>query len=302
MASDRWIDLLDPSALELGTVLPDNVHPAVQTLLLARPAPGAEPRPRLRAYDNYIFGMVVAASVLEDGTFVAQEIDVLLTAERLVTVRKTPPGATPFELAEERAAAGTAGDGPGMCLYRVMDSVAEQYLDLIDRFDNDIDQLEDVVDNATPQEVRTKIASVRHDLLHIRRALAPMRDLTHSVVDGRLDLPDGRTFPREVELHYADVYDKFLRAADGIDLARDLLSGVRDYAQAKIANDQNELVKKFTVIAAMLLFPTFIVGLYGMNFDHMPEYHWRYGYQAVLAIIILTTVGQYIYFRRKKWI
>ena len=84
--------------------------------------------------------------------------------------------------------------------------------------------------------------------------------------------------PRDVELDFADVYDKLLRALDGLDFSRDLLASARDYQQAKIANDQNEVTKRLTVIASLLLVPTFIVGVYGQNFDHMPELHWRFGY------------------------
>jgi magnesium transporter len=93
-----------------------------------------------------------------------------------------------------------------------------------------------------------------------------------------------------------------MRASDGLDLARDLLAGVRDYALAKIANDQNEVMKRLTAIASILLLPTFIVGLYGQNFRNMPELRWHYGYGYVWALIIVTTALQLWWFRRKKWI
>src|SRR5262249_38343739 len=104
------------------------------------------------------------------------------------------------------------------------------------------------------------------------------------------------------ELHFADAYDKLLRATDGLDLSRDLLAGVRDYHQAEIANDQNEVMKRLTVVASVLLLPTLIVGLYGQNFDHIPELHWRYGYEYAWGLIVVTTVLQLWYFRRKRWI
>ena len=85
-------------------------------------------------------------------------------------------------------------------------------------------------------------------------------------------------------------------------IARDLIVDVRDYHQSKIAQDQNEVVKKLTVIASLLLLPTFIVGVYGQNFDHMPELHWRFGYAFSWAVVILTTIGQLVFFRRKRWI
>src|SRR6266498_1911659 len=91
-----------------------------------------------------------------------------------------------------------------------------------------------------------------------------------------------------------------LRASEGLDFSRDLLAGVRDYSQAKIANDQNEVVKRLTAIASILLVPTFIVGLYGQNFIRsMPELRWAYGYEWSWAWIVATTVAQIVYFRRR---
>jgi magnesium transporter len=108
--------------------------------------------------------------------------------------------------------------------------------------------------------------------------------------------------PRDIELDFADVYDKLLRASDGLDLSRDLLSSARDYQQAKIASEQNEVMKRLTVIAALLLMPTFIVGLYGQNFRHIPELHWGFGYWWSWSLIIVTTIAQLVFFRAKRWI
>jgi magnesium transporter len=92
-----------------------------------------------------------------------------------------------------------------------------------------------------------------------------------------------------------------LRSSDALDLARDLLAGVRDYSQAKIANDQNEVMKRLTVIASLLLLPTFIVGLYGQNFVDIPELRWHLGYAYVWGLIVATTALQLWWFRRKRW-
>ena len=95
---------------------------------------------------------------------------------------------------------------------------------------------------------------------------------------------------------------KLLRAFDGLELSRDLLASVRDYHQSKIANDQNDVMKRLTVIASLILLPTFIVGLYGQNFVHMPELRWHWGYAFSWALIVGTTILQLIWFRRKRWL
>jgi magnesium transporter len=122
-------------------------------------------------------------------------------------------------------------------------------------------------------------------------------------VDRRIDIGEGpEVLPRDVELDFADVYDKLLRAVDGLDFSRDLLASARDYQQAKIATDQNEVTKRLTVIAALVLVPTLIVGVYGQNFDHMPELHWRFGYAWSWGLIVGTTIIQLFFFRRLGWI
>ncbi|HJQ74541.1 MAG TPA: CorA family divalent cation transporter, partial [Gaiellaceae bacterium] len=174
--------------------------------------------------------------------------------------------------------------------------------DLVDALDEEIDELEDKVESQPPERTRARISALRHDLLHIRRTLSPMRDAVRRVIDGTVEVEQGEeVFPHEVEVALNAAYDKFLRASDGLDLARDLLAGVRDYHQAKIANDQNEVMKRLTVIASLLLLPTFIVGLYGQNFVDIPELRWHLGYAYVWGLIVATTAFQLWWFRRKRW-
>jgi magnesium transporter len=247
---------------------------------------------------------VLVVPVVVDGaeSVVMQEVDVLVTPHALVTVRKTPADGPPFTCDEVRTACLRDANSPGMNLYMLFDEIAERYLDIIDQLDNSIDHLEDEVETTQAPVLRARISTMRHDILDIRRVLAPTRDAARAVLDDRVEIEGHELFPRDVEIHFADAYDKLLRATDNLDLARDLLAGVRDYHQAQVANDQNEVMKRLTVVASLLLPPTFIVGLYGMNLRDIPELRWRHGYAFVWALIIVSTVAQVLYFRRKKWI
>jgi magnesium transporter len=218
-------------------------------------------------------------------------------------VRKTPPeGRPPYDIDTVREKVRDA-DSSGMLLYRIVDEMAEAYLDLVDDLDGEIDELEDRVDDQPSERTRTRISELRHDLLQIRHTLAPMRDAMRRVVDDVIDVEHGEEiFPREVEVAFNTAYDKLLRAFDGLELSRDLLAGVRDYHQSKIALDQNEVTKRLTVIASLILVPTFVVGVYGQNFVHMPELRWHYGYAYSWALIVVTTVLQLWWFRRKNWL
>jgi magnesium transporter len=302
MASVEWVDLLDPDEDTLRTHFSGRLHPLAIEGLTAPTVHEDEPRPKLETHGTYVFGvLLVPVEVAAEDRVYYQEVDLVLTEELVLTVRKTPERGEPIDLSGVRGE-NHGGLSAGMLAYRIFDQVAESFLDLVDDLHDEVDELEDHVEEWSNAVVRHRLSDLRHDLLHIRKTLAPTRDAARRVVDDRCELEQGELFPRDVELHFGDTYDKLLRANDGLESARDLIAGVRDYHQSKISNDQNEVMKRLTVIASILLLPTFIVGLYGQNFQHIPELGWAQGYGFSWALIAATTVLQLWYFRRKQWI
>jgi magnesium transporter len=301
----EWIDLLDPDEKTLHDALPQEIHGRALELLLQPAIHDDEPRPRLEGHVQYVFGVfLVPICVREEDRVFYQEVDFVATRERLVTVRKTPERGHPFDPAPAQESVRAAHiTRAGEMVYRLVDLIAEYYLDLVDALNDEIDELEDGIDRWPSTQVRNRISDLRHDLLHVRRTVAPTRDAIRRIVDRRIDVGEGpEVLPRDIELDFADAYDKLLRAVDGLDLSRDLLSSARDYHQAKIANDQNEVMKRLTVIASVLLLPTFIVGLYGQNFHHIPELSWGFGYWWSWGWILFTTFLQLAFFRWLGWI
>jgi len=298
-----WIDLLDPTHEELKRQARRELEETALELLLADPQHDDEPRPTLQGHGDYVFGVfLLARADIEQDCIYYQEIGLVITHDTLLTVRKTPPGRQPYEIGPVQHSARKT-DSAGMLAYRLVDNIAEAYLDLVDDVDAEIDELEDKVDSQSNEATRERISALRHDLLHIRRTLAPMRDAIRRVVDDVVEVENGEeVFPHDVEIAFNGAYDKLLRAFDGLELSRDLLASVRDYHQSKIANDQNEVMKRLTVIAALLLVPTFIVGLYGQNFRDIPELRWHFGYGYVWGLIAVTTLAQLWFFRRKDWL
>jgi magnesium transporter len=291
----EWIDLLDPTETELSERLPVEIHHDAVERLLTPVTHDNEPRPRFEGRRTYVFGIMVAPVCADDEVYF-QEVDLIVTREALVTVRKTPDHGKAIDLDVPPGRAGEMAAG-------VADQVAEKFLDAVDELDDSVDEVDSGVDEWPAERVRNRLKQLRHEILRVRRQLGPTREALHKVVDRRVDVEGAEAIPHEVEIAFGDVYDKLLRAVDGLDLARDLLAGARDYHQAKIANDQNEVMKRLTVIASLLLLPTFIVGLYGQNFQHhFPELHWQYGYLWSWGLIVATTLFQLWFFRRKRWI
>ena len=300
--SARWVDLLDPDRASSTRRSRSSSATASSSGSSTRTHED-EPRPTLESHGKYVFGVfVVAVDVPEDDRIYYQEVDLVVTPNLVLTIRKTPEDGEPFDPADIHEACKHPKP-PGMIAYHLVDTVAERYLDLIDDLNEDIDELEESVDEWPAEKVRTRLSHLRHDMLRIRRTVAPTRDAVRRVVDDRIELEGYELFPPEVDVHFSDVYDKLLRAAEGLELSRDLVGGVRDYAQSKISIDQNEVTKRLTAIASLLLVPTFIVGVYGQNFHHhFPELDWQYGYLWSWGLIVVTTIGQLWYFRRKRWI
>ncbi|HET7759327.1 MAG TPA: magnesium transporter CorA family protein [Gaiellaceae bacterium] len=301
----EWIELLDPDEAELRAAVPPGIHDLALEQLLRPARHDDEPRPRIEAQLDYVFGVfLVPVAIRDEDRVFYQEIDVIATRERVVTVFKTPERGYPFDCKPVRESVAKGGDDrAGVIVYQLVDQIAEYFLDLVDALDDEIDELEDVIETWPASQVRQRISDLRHDLLHVRRTLAPTRDAVRRIVDHRIDVGEGpEVMPRDIELDFADAYDKLLRALDGLDLSRDLLGSARDYQQAKIANDQNEVTKRLTVIASLLLVPTFIVGLYGQNFRHIPELAWGFGYWWSWGLIIGTTLLQLAIFRGMGWI
>jgi magnesium transporter len=301
----EWIDLHDPTEAELRKSLPRQIHATALKLLLQPSQHDDEPRPRLEGHDHYVFGVfLIPIAVREEDRVLYQELDIVATRERVVTVRKSPERGHACDLGPAREAVDRTQDPRGgQIIYEIVDLIAEDFLDLVDALNEEIDELEEGIETWSSQQIRERISQLRHDLLHVRRTLAPTRDAIRSVVDRRIDVGEGpELLPREIEIAFGDVYDKLLRAVDGLDLSRDLLASARDYHQSKIANEQNEVTKRLTVIASVLLVPTFIVGLYGQNFRHIPELAWGFGYWWSWGWILLTTALQLAFFRWLGWI
>ena len=307
----NWVDLCDPTEDEVAAAWPGRLSPDVVRTLCAPALHDDLPRPRFTTGGGMVVGVfLLPVLVAERDHLYHQEIDLVLAADAILTVRKTPRGSDgvpsgdpAYGIDELRGYVREDDDRlPGHVARFIVDDVAESFLDLIDALLDLIDQLEDGVEVADVRSVQRRISEFRHDVLRLRRILGPTRDAVRRVVDGRVELEDDTLFPRELELAFGDVYDKLLRAGDSLESARELIGGVRDYVQARVANDQNEVMKRLTAAASILLVPTFIVGLYGQNFRDMPELHWRFGYLWSWALIAVTTLGQLWWFRRRHWI
>ncbi len=297
----RWIDLIDPTREEVLHALPAHVDPEVVEVLATRSADGRTPRPLLEGHGAYVFGVLVAMQPFpEENRISYQEVDLVATSELLVTVRKTPSDGVVFDPQAVRPAAD-AGEPVGVLVQKLFDDVADSYLEALDAGYAEIEELEDSLDVWTSAQVRARVTALRHEFLHIRKTVAASRAAVRRVLDGRVEIGDDALFPVQVERLFGDTYETLQRAAEELEIARDLLAGVRDHHQSQIAEDNSDIAKKLTVIASLVLVPTLIVGFYGQNFESaFDEAYWS---NAVsMGLIVVTTVLQLVVYRWRRWI
>jgi magnesium transporter len=297
----RWLDLIDPTSDEVLAVLPVHVDPEVVEALAARPGKGREPRPVIEGHGAYVFGVLMAARpVPEEDRVAYHEVDFVAAPGILVTVRKTSTDGTPYDLAGLHPAA--AQDATvGELVSRLVDDVADTYLGFLDAAYIEIEELEDELDTWPASRVRSRISDLRYELLHGRRTVAATRAAVRRVLDGRIEVGDHALFPPTVERLFAETYETLVRVTEELDIARELLAGVRDYHQSKVVESQGDVARKLTVIASLVLVPSLIVGYFGQNFEsEFTKGFWTLG--ASTGLIVASTLVQLALFRWRRWI
>jgi magnesium transporter len=191
------------------------------------------------------------------------------------------------------------GTGAGFAFYVLADEVVDGYLSLVEAFEDRADDLEDRVfgdPGADSDGLQEELFKLKRDVVHLRRAAAPLRQsLDH--VQERSDLVGSGLAP-----YFRDVTEHVIRVAELCDNVRDLLTSLLEIRVGQAANRLNEVTKRISSWGAIILVPTLIAGIYGMNFQHMPELGWRYGYLFSWSLILASGIALYAYFKRKDYL
>ena len=253
-------------------------------------------RPKLDTYEQQ--HMIVAYEAVADAPDGLSEIHMFVGAGWLLSVTWT---ATPLLDAVRDEFAARRSGGPettGTLLYALLDAAVDSYFPVLDTISERIDALEDrVLEGEADRESLAEILYLKRGLLELRRVLAPMRDVANVLLRRDLEIVYASSAP-----YYQDLYDHLVRVLDQVDIYRDLLASVLDARLTVASNSLNAIMKRLTALTVILMVPTLIAGIYGMNFDHMPELSWRYGYPLVLVLIGIVCLVLYRSFKRNGWL
>src|SRR5215216_1510358 len=189
--------------------------------------------------------------------------------------------------------------GPAFLLHQILDQVVDFYSPVLDDFDDRIDKLEDDIFTLRRpnNQILSEIMDLKRSVLRLRRISGKQMDILHRMSRGEFSL-----IPEGMRPFYRDVYDHLVRVVDLAENYRDLISGSMEAYLSVVSNRLNEIMKVLTIFSAIMLPLTFIAGIYGMNFENMPELHSRYGYYAVWVIMIIVALGMLFFFRKRGWI
>jgi Mg2+ and Co2+ transporter CorA len=296
----HWIDLVDPTRDEILGAIATPLDPDAVEMLAAPAGDGRSARPLLEGHGTYVVAVLAYPRAFTSEDRVEYlELDVLATPARVVTIRKSGTRGD-FPPVDGIAARIDAGAEAGEAFHAAVDDAADAFLELLDGLYEEIDDLESRVEQLSGVDTRRRLAELRHELLLARRFASATRGVARRIVDGRIDVGKADLFPGGVEALFVDTYETLVRVTEEFDVARDLLAGVRDYYQAKITEQQNDVSKKLTMIASLVLVPSLIVGFYGQNFaDEFREAYWSVG--VSLGLIVATTLVQLAIFRWRRW-
>jgi magnesium transporter len=255
-------------------------------------------RPKIDEYDEYLYAVVKMAFYREKtGDLEIEQVSLILGKNFVISFQEDREDI--LDPLRERIRGGKGKirrSGSSYLTYAIVDTVVDHYFAVLERFGEDIEELEERLMEDPTRTVLNDVYRMKRELIFIRRAVWPMRDVTSAFARN-----DYRLTTKETELYFRDVYDHVIQVADTIETFRDMASGMLDLYMSSVSNRLNEVMKVLTVFSTIFIPLTFVVGIYGMNFKFFPELEWRYGYAFVWGIMIAAILGMLAFFRRKKW-
>ncbi|MEV6169990.1 magnesium and cobalt transport protein CorA [Streptomyces sp. NPDC051954] len=296
-----WLGLHEPTDQEFAGIAElFDLHP-----LAVEDAIEAHQRPKLEPYGDTLFAVFKTVCYVEHEELTATsevvntgEIMVFVGREFVITVRHGRHGSLGPLREELESAPQQLAKGPAAVLHAIADHVVDDYLNVTDSVQEDIDQVETAVFAENGARVDPgRIYQLKRELLELKRAVAPLGRPLDDLATRPIRVVDP-----EIQAYFRDVSDHLLRAKEQIAAFDELLNSILQAHLAQVTVAQNEDMRKITAWAAIVAVPTMVCGVYGMNFDHMPELHWRFGYPLVIAVISVACFSLYRGFRRNGWL
>lgn len=283
-----WVSLIDPAREEIDALAGEfGFHP-----LAHEDAHHRNQRPKLDQYGNDLF-IVFYALEVDEVRVLNEEIHFYVTRNAVISIHDQPVAAITDVRKRWSAAEVNEHYSAGMLLYAIFDAIVDDYFPVVDHLSELLEAAQERIFEEQDTSNQQHIYLIIHTLVGIRRILAPERDVMNALVRRDIPMIESATI-----IYFQDVYDHILRVSETIDTYRDLVSGAIDVQLAITSNRLNEVMKRMTALSIILMSVTLISSIYGMNFVHMPELDWRFGYPLALGSMVAIGGTLFLIFRR----
>ena len=291
-----WVIVVGLTNIELVKTMGDyfDIHGLVLEDIL-----NTHQRPKFEAYENHLYVVLKSLMTHNSAFTVAYEQISLLVLNNFVFMFKEKSDDL-LDPIFQRIRAGNGRirqSGSDYLMYAIMDTIVDQNFELIDVLDEAIVAVEEELFAAPTHKTMTKIQGLKRELITVRRQVAPIRELMSDLMYCESDIID-----RQTGIYLRDVQDHALRVIELLESYRDILGGFVEIYMSTVNNRMNEVMKVLTLFASIFIPLTFITGIYGMNFDYMPELHYKWGYPSLWVLFVSIPVGLLILFKRKRWL
>lgn len=256
-------------------------------------------RPKIDEYPNYLFVVFKMMYHNTDGEFVNEHMSLVLGEDFVLTFQEADGDV--FDSLRSRitnAKGRVRTNGADYLMFALLDAVVDNYFTVMETISEKVEQIEDVLfAQEQEQDITQDIQELKREILKIRRATLPLREVVN-----RIEKIDSELIDEKTATYLRDLYDHIVQVNESVDIYREMIWGLMDMYMTTISNKMNEVMKVLTIMASIFIPLTFMAGIYGMNFEYIPELQLKYGYFYLWGAMILVFVGLLWYFKRKKWL
>ena len=256
-------------------------------------------RPKIEVFDDYIFISLKMLSEMNRKNEIESEQISLILGKNFVFSFQEKEGDVfdPLRVRIREGKGRIRKMGPDYLLYAILDIIIDHYFIILEKIGDKVEAFEEELMKEPKPDTLHEIYTLKREILFLRKSVWPLREAVSTLEKCESELINDKTSP-----YLRDLYDHIIQVIDAVETTRDLLSGMLDLYLSSVSNKMNEVMKVLTIIATIFIPLTFIAGIYGMNFEYMPELGWKYAYFAVWLIMTVMGLGMLKYFRNKKWL
>ncbi|WP_310991981.1 magnesium/cobalt transporter CorA [Aequorivita marina] len=270
------------------------LHPLIQEDIVT-----TNQRPKIDEYDDYLFIVFKMLHYNENEQLVQEHVSLVMGKDYVVTFQESE-GDVLDDLRNrlEQARGRIRSSGADYLMFAILDAIVDNYFTVVEFLSNKVELLEDrLFDDNEDSNITQEIQDLKKEILKIRRAVLPLREVIN-----RLDKIENPLIEQRTNKYIRDLYDHIIQVNESVEIYRDMIWGLMDMYMTTISNKMNEVMKVLTIMASIFIPLTFLAGIYGMNFENMPELHYRYSYYILLGVMVLVFFGMIWYFKKKKWL